>query len=138
MNVLDTNILSLVFMGDRVVNNHIVRVGASSIYIPAISVEEIFRGRLAFIRAADSSKQAARIEYAYHQLQLSTVCMSQLQQLPYLQQAETLVRSWKTAKIKVGTQDMRIAAIAITHNAMLVTRNVRDFAQIPSLNFVTW
>lgn len=44
----------------------------------------------------------------------------------------------KQTKIRVGTQDLRIAAIAISNNATLVTRNFRDFSRIPNLKFEDW
>ena len=42
------------------------------------------------------------------------------------------------AKIRVGTQDLRIAAIATAHNATLVTRNARDYQLVPGLTLDVW
>lgn len=44
----------------------------------------------------------------------------------------------RKAKIRVGTQDLKIASIALASGATLLTRNTRDFARIPGLLFEDW
>ena len=44
----------------------------------------------------------------------------------------------KRQKIRVGTMDLKIASIAISNNAILVSRNLSDFEQIPNLAVKDW
>jgi tRNA(fMet)-specific endonuclease VapC len=38
----------------------------------------------------------------------------------------------------IGANDMLIAATALAHDLVLVTRNVREFGRIPGLRWVDW
>lgn len=40
--------------------------------------------------------------------------------------------------IAFDADDLRIAAICVSHATKLVTRNLRDFAQVPDLAFEVW
>jgi tRNA(fMet)-specific endonuclease VapC len=41
-------------------------------------------------------------------------------------------------RVRIGTQDLRIAAITIVNHGILVTRNQRDFSCVPGLQFEDW
>jgi tRNA(fMet)-specific endonuclease VapC len=36
-------------------------------------------------------------------------------------------------KLRVGSMDLRLASIALSHNLTVLTRNLRDFARVPGL-----
>jgi tRNA(fMet)-specific endonuclease VapC len=44
----------------------------------------------------------------------------------------------RNQKIRVSTMDLRIAAIAISRDLILLTRNVKDFSKIPNLLMENW
>jgi tRNA(fMet)-specific endonuclease VapC len=44
----------------------------------------------------------------------------------------------KQQKVRIGTQDLRIASIVIAQKGILVTRNSRDFEKVPNLKFEDW
>ena len=44
----------------------------------------------------------------------------------------------KSAKIRIGTMDLKTAAIALAHGALLLTANRRDFEKVPGLRFENW
>ena len=58
--------------------------------------------------------------------------------LPFDARAAVWFDAWKAAKVKVGTQDLKIAAIAKANDAVVLTRNVRHFGKIPNLRFEDW
>jgi tRNA(fMet)-specific endonuclease VapC len=41
-------------------------------------------------------------------------------------------------KIRIGTKDLRIAAVVVAAQGILVTRNRRDFERVPGLRIEDW
>jgi tRNA(fMet)-specific endonuclease VapC len=58
--------------------------------------------------------------------------------LPWTMEAERQFAEWKSAQPNLGTRDLRIAAIAKTHNATLISRNRRELQQLPGLDVEFW
>lgn len=58
--------------------------------------------------------------------------------LAYTEEAAAHFVQLRQAKLRIGTQDLRIAAIALVHGATVVTRNWRDFRHVPGLALEDW
>lgn len=58
--------------------------------------------------------------------------------LGYETQAEANFQSLLKQKVRVGTQDLKIAAITLSKGATLVTRNQQDFECVASLTIEDW
>ena len=40
--------------------------------------------------------------------------------------------------MRIGTQDLRIASVALSIDAVVLSRNLRDFRQVPGLRVENW
>jgi tRNA(fMet)-specific endonuclease VapC len=45
---------------------------------------------------------------------------------------------FRARRIRIGTQDLKIAAIALANDALLLSANLRDFEQVPILRVEDW
>jgi tRNA(fMet)-specific endonuclease VapC len=52
--------------------------------------------------------------------------------------ADDYFRQFRQQGIRIGTQDLRIASIALAHGVIIVTRNQKDFGQVPGLTIEDW
>jgi len=58
--------------------------------------------------------------------------------LKYPESAINRFHQLAAMKLPVRRMDLRIAAIILEHGGTLVTRNLRDFQQIPNLPLENW
>jgi tRNA(fMet)-specific endonuclease VapC len=135
LRILDTDHVSLLERKDTLVVDKFSRSRVGETAITIITWEEQMRGRLNVIRQATSSEQ--RI-LAYTRL-LATIRF--LQNFPIINfdaMADRNYMQLQAQKIRVGTQDLRIASIALSCSAVVVTRNHRDFGKVPNLMLEDW
>jgi tRNA(fMet)-specific endonuclease VapC len=100
-----------------------------------ITLEEQLRGRLSAIHG---SKDAAAQVPAYDLLTRLLDYYSRLVVLPFDRNAVQLFESLKRQKIRIGTMDLKIAAIVLSRGATLLSANLRDFQQVPGLQVEDW
>ncbi len=136
MILLDTDTLTLLFQGHARVEARL-RTADEAVATTIITRIEVLQGRFdAIMKAAD----AAQLQRAYQRLLESE---SQFTTLPIVpidrsaaEQFERLLRSKKLKQL--GRGDLLIASFALAHKATLVTRNLRDFKQVPGLKPENW
>lgn len=134
----DTDVLSGIMRGYQPFLSKLNEVPVQDQAVPIIVIEEIMRGRLNMIRRAESGAAALSLERAYHLFEQTFRDFQTLQVLPYTQAADELAKHWRQQKIRLGTNDLRIAAICQSQGATLVSRNRRDFERIPNLDVAFW
>ena len=76
--------------------------------------------------------------WAYQKLQEALNFYCQKSVLPFDEAAARIFSQLQTQKIRVGTNDLSIAAITLSVDAILVTRNTVDFQRIPHLQLEDW
>jgi tRNA(fMet)-specific endonuclease VapC len=138
MTAFDADVLSLVFTGNAAFVQRLATVDPADRFVPVVAIAEILRGWLSAVRQAEAGKGRISLELAYREFARSVEGVAGFTILPYTTAADALFRQWRAAKIRIGTQDLRIAAICIDHKAKLVTRNARDYTQVPGLNLEVW
>jgi tRNA(fMet)-specific endonuclease VapC len=133
--VLDTDHLSLLQRGYSNIIKRINSVDSQDIFVTIITFEEQIRGRMNSIKQAETSN---KLIFAYSKLRETLEDFKTLNLLDFEQNAYNCYLELLRQKIRIGTQDLKIAAIVISHNAILVTRNRRDFEKVSGLRFEDW
>jgi tRNA(fMet)-specific endonuclease VapC len=135
--VMDTDILSLYQRNHPQVCDRIglARQNSMTLTTTIVTVEEQYAGRLAQIQKA---KTPELLIAAYDRLTTTFSLFSQLEILGYNRTADDYFRQFRQQGIRIGTQDLRIASISLAHNAIVVTRNHKDFGQVPNLIIEDW
>jgi tRNA(fMet)-specific endonuclease VapC len=61
-----------------------------------------------------------------------------LEIVPFDDLAATRVNELRKQRIRIGSQDLKIAAMVLTCNGLLLSTNLRDFRQVPGLRVENW
>ncbi len=133
--ILDTDTLTLFQNQHPLIKQRVNQVSSEDIAVTVITVEEQMRGWLDAIR---QSSETERLRWGYLGLRQGLEFFNIITILDFDEKAINCYTELRRQKIRIGTQDLRIASIAITNNGILVTRNQRDFCRVPGLKFEDW
>jgi tRNA(fMet)-specific endonuclease VapC len=138
MFLLDTDHMSLLDRGGAAgvnIRERLRAVPPDDIATTIVTYEEQMRGWLARIAQAPTT---ARQIAAYRELkwQLQNYCAIAV--LEYDEKAAAEFERLRQARTRIGTMDLKIAAIALANGATLLSRNLGDFGKVPGLRVQDW
>jgi tRNA(fMet)-specific endonuclease VapC len=138
MKAFDTDVLTEVLLGDPAYVARAALIPPHEQAVPVVVIEELLRGRLRVIRLAEAGQAKVDLPRAYALFEQTLHDVRQVTVLSYTPQAEALYQQWRQQRLRLPTHDLRIAAICVAHAATLISRNRRDFVQVPGLQVEFW
>jgi tRNA(fMet)-specific endonuclease VapC len=93
------------------------------------------RGWLAGVRRA---RNVVDQVYPYDQLINLVRFFQAWEMLRFGEDSAARFASLRGQRIRIGTQDLKIAAIALESNALLLSANLVDFDRVPGLRVENW
>jgi len=133
--ILDTDHISLLQRNHPNLRKRLLLIDPSEIFVTVITFEEQLRGRLNQVKQAKSQDSLIS---AYHALIEIIKDYKRLNLLGFDKDAYSCYKDLLRQRIRIGSQDLRIAAIALSVNGIVVTRNQKDFEKVPNLRIEDW
>lgn len=137
--VLDTDHMTVLErggIGAVALEIRLAQVPPREVATTIISYEEQMRGWLSRIAQAKTNPEKVVAAYDFLRLHIETYQTARI--LDYDSYASNEYERLRGAGVRVSTKDLRIAAICISVDATLLTRNLRHFEQVPGLKFEDW
>lgn len=128
--ILDTDIMTLYQYGHPRVTQAVLAHRLDELAIAVISVEEELTGWYTKLRQVRKREELASV---YQRLSEAVPFLARFQILSFTESAIVRYESLRATHRNVGKNDLRIAAIAQEQDAVIVTRNARDFRRVPGL-----
>lgn len=139
MYVLDTDHLSLLEHRGAFDRQRLLRklklVDTEGVSTTIVSFEEQMRGRLAYLSRARTMTQ--QID-AYRRLREQLDGYRSILVLDFDESAAQEYQRLKGVRTRVGTMDLKIAAVVLANDATLLSRNLVDFRRVPNLRVEDW
>jgi tRNA(fMet)-specific endonuclease VapC len=137
--ILDTDHVTALQRGNSIFLQRFKLIDDSQIFVTIITLEEQIQGRFEQINIIKKKRDYKKLPTAYSNLRQTVYFFSQMNLLDFDESAldyyQNLSQRFPHKKIQ---QDLKIAAIALANQMTLVTRNNKDFCQIPDLTLEDW
>ena len=138
MYLLDSDHTSLLERGGAEgirIRNRLRGVAPDEVANTIVTYEEQTRGWMARL-ARDTHPEQQLKDYGELKRQLNNYC--KIAVLDYDAKAQKVYTRLRQSKVRIGTMDLKIAAIALANDATLLTRNLSDFQKAPDLKAEDW
>jgi tRNA(fMet)-specific endonuclease VapC len=137
MYLLDTDTLTHLQFGNSNVAEKLRMNEDSEFGITIVTKVEILRGRIEYLLKAEDGINLLK---AQELLFRTEALLSDLLVIPVDRAASVEFDRLRTVSKfrKIGQADLLIASITLANRAVLVTRNLRHFKQIPGLRVENW
>lgn len=139
MIVLDTDHLSVLERGEQpgwmTLRARLASLQAEDVVTTILSYEEHMRGWTAYLAHAQPVAQQVA---AYRRLLQHLDNYRRLPVLGFDDAAAAVFQRLRRSRLRVGAMDLKIAAIALSRDALLLSRNVVELRQIPELRVEDW
>lgn len=122
-------------MARPAVLRRLAEMRSGQVMTSVVTMSEQLQGRLAEVHRARSDQA---LQLAYERLQTSHQYYCRAIVLPFNETAAGFYNALIAQRLRVGTQDLRIAAITLANDAILVTGNRRDFDLVRGLRIEEW
>jgi tRNA(fMet)-specific endonuclease VapC len=136
--LLDTDVLTLLERGGAdslPLQLRLAEVPAADVGTTVVNYEEKMRGWLARAAQANTPEKLVAV---YARLLVHIETFAGVPILPFDEAAAAQFELLRRARVRIGTMDLKIAAVALAMGATVLTRNVSDFSKVPSLRFEDW
>jgi tRNA(fMet)-specific endonuclease VapC len=138
MFILDTDHVSFWLRGNVSVRAGIAQ-SSQEVVITIITVQEVFNG---WMGRLNNLPDPRNLTIEYEHLWQTVEFVKNFRVLKFDSQADDcyvkILIANPSLRKKRLRQDLRIAAIALSLNATVITRNRRDFEQVPGLMIADW
>ena len=132
MHLLDTNILTAFHKGNPKITAALNVLDEPQIATTIVNQIELIQGRTDFLLKAENGD---RLLYAQSLLRETEYLLAEIQIIPFNEAAAAYFDQLKQQSVlrKSGRPDLLIASVALANRATLVTRNLKDFKNVPNL-----
>jgi tRNA(fMet)-specific endonuclease VapC len=138
MYILDTDHISIFDAGGSSAQPLIAklsRIDPSQVCTTIVTYEEQMRGWLSYIAKATSIETQI---IAYRKLERQLANYRNVTVVSFDDRAGRIFQDLRKVHPRLGSMDLKIAAIAIANQALVLTRNTKDFGQVQNLSIEDW